>query len=229
MKIHYIQHVPFEGLGTIEKWTEENNFPVTGTKLYESHQFPSMDSFDTLIIMGGPMGVYDEDKHPWLIEEKNFIKKAIEAEKKVIGICLGAQLIADVMGAKVYKNPHREIGWFPLNLTREVLSSKAFEGFPVSPVVFHWHGDTFDLPDGSVLIGSTPACRNQGFILGDKIIGMQFHMDTTNKGAEDLIEHCRDEIITGDYIQDAGFMLEQHRYFNRLEGYLYKFLDNLLI
>lgn len=113
MKIHYLQHVPFELPEHISVWAKEKGHEITGTLLYENYYLPELSEFDLLVILGGPMGVDDEDKHPWLVLEKHFIKEAIQHRKLVIGICLGAQLIAEILGGKVYKNHYKEIGWFP--------------------------------------------------------------------------------------------------------------------
>ena len=114
MRARYLQHVPFEGLGSIESWLKMSGYEISCTPFFESAELPDIDEFDLLIVMGGPMGVHDKNKHPWLVKEKAFIKDAIESKKIVLGVCLGAQLIAHAMGAKVLKNRHREIGWFPI-------------------------------------------------------------------------------------------------------------------
>lgn len=105
MRAHYLQHVPFEGLGYIESWLRAKGYPVTGTRFFESTRLPSLDEFDILIVMGGPMSANDESTFPWLGQEKEFIRNAIEAGKSILGICLGAQLIASAMGARVFPNP----------------------------------------------------------------------------------------------------------------------------
>ena len=112
MNIHCIQHVPFENPGSIGDWIKHKGYRLSTTRLYGGESLPDIDPIDWVIIMGGPMGIYDEDKYPWLKEEKVFIKNALDKGKVVIGICLGAQLIAGVLGAKIYKNRYREIGYF---------------------------------------------------------------------------------------------------------------------
>ncbi|MCG8378009.1 MAG: type 1 glutamine amidotransferase, partial [Proteobacteria bacterium] len=112
MNIHFLQHVPFEGLGSIENYINEKSHHLSCSRLYLDQELPSVNDLDWLFVMGGPMGIYDEDQYPWLDREKKFIKQCIDSGKIVLGFCLGAQLIADVLGAKVYKNQYREIGWF---------------------------------------------------------------------------------------------------------------------
>lgn len=225
MKIHYLQHVPFENLGNIENWALEKGFSLSSTKLYEEENFPELESFDFLIILGGPMNIYEEDKYSWLKKEKEFIKKAVENKKTVLGICLGAQLIADVLEAKVYKNQHKEIGWFPLKLTQNL---GLFKDLPEELNVLHWHGDTFDIPKNCISLGSSQACKNQGFIYKNKVIGLQFHLETSRESLKNLIDNCKSELTESKYIQTAEDMLSQDENFKNLEKNLYIFLDNLI-
>lgn len=150
IRIHYLQHVPFEGPAGIVKWARKKGHKLTGTHLYNYEVLPHIDEFDFLVVMGGPMNIYEEGDYPWLKYEKQFIKDAIKNNKIVVGICLGAQLIADVLGGKVTKNSEREIGW--LSVTFNSMASKYdfFKDFPKEFYVFQWHGDTFStLPEGA--------------------------------------------------------------------------------
>lgn len=196
MKLHWLQHVPFEGLGMIETWAEENEFKISCTRLYEDEELPDVDDFDWLIIMGGPMGIFDYNDYPWLTDEKEFIELAIDEEKTVLGICLGAQLIADVLGANVYPGPVKEIGWFPIHRC---------EGapylIPEALTVFHWHGDTFEIPDDAVGLAVSEPGINQGFIYNDHVIGLQFHMETTADSLEALVQNCGHELVDAPSIQ----------------------------
>ena len=150
MRIHYLQHMGCEGLGRIANWAAERGHAVSGTHLYRGDPLPNDDAFDFLVIMGGPMNIYEYRNHPWLTAEKPFIKRAIENGKIVLGVCLGAQLIADVLGAKIHQNASFEIGWFPVRFTAARRSIPAMRDFPEELSVLHWHGDTFDLPPGTV-------------------------------------------------------------------------------
>jgi GMP synthase (glutamine-hydrolysing) len=145
MRIHYLQHVPFEEPGFFKEWSEAKDYQFTGTKFFEDDTLPALDDIDWLIIMGGPMSIYDEIIYPWLTKEKAYVKAAIEKGKTVIGVCLGAQIIADVLGASVYKNNYKEIGWFPV---KKIISEEKniFSDLPEEFLAFHWHGETFDLP-----------------------------------------------------------------------------------
>jgi GMP synthase-like glutamine amidotransferase len=207
LNIHYFQHVPFEGLGYIEKWASEKGHKLTATKFYGNYILPELEDFDWLIIMGGPMGVYDEDKFSWLKEEKEFIKSAIDAGKTVIGICLGSQLIAEVLGAKVYPNAKKEIGWFPVSITNEGKENNLLKGLPDSFTVFHWHGDTFDLPNNSVHLIESKACKNQAFLYKKKVLGLQFHLEANLHALKEIIKNCKTDLVSDTYIQDEQTIL----------------------
>jgi GMP synthase (glutamine-hydrolysing) len=196
MRLHYLQHVAFEGLGFIKEWAASRKIEVTCTRLHAGECPPLPSAFDWLVVMGGPMGVHDYAKYPWLEAEKAVIRESIDAGRTVLGICLGAQLIADVLGATVYPGPQKEIGWFPLHRV-----PGAPEWFPEEITAFHWHGDTFDLPDGAVHLASSDACIYQGFIYRDRVLALQFHLETTRQSMEALIENCADEITDAPFIQ----------------------------
>lgn len=213
MRINYFQHVPFEGPGTIEQWALAHGHNLAATKLYQDDPMPEVESIDWLIIMGGPMGVHDEDRLPWLKNEKRFIEKAVSKGKAVLGICLGAQLIADVLGARVYRNRVKEIGWFPIELTEAGQRSSVFGFLPARLVVFHWHGDTFDLPAGAAHIARSEACLNQAFVYDEQVICLQFHLESTRKGVEALIENCSGELVKDMYIQTPSQLIAHPKAF----------------
>ncbi|SNZ08567.1 GMP synthase (glutamine-hydrolysing) [Persephonella hydrogeniphila] len=228
MRIHYIQHVHFETPANIFKWVENKGYQIKGTRLFLKEPLPEIDQFDFLIIMGGPMGVYDEDKFPWLTEEKKFIEKAIKENKKVLGICLGAQLIADVLGAKVYKNRYKEIGWFPVFKTEKAEKSVVFKEFPQQITVFHWHGDTFEIPSGAIHTVKSEACENQAFEYNKSVIGLQFHLETTFESAKALIDNSVEELMEkGEYIQSPEEMLSKKENFKQIEKVLFNMLDTI--
>lgn len=158
MRAHYLQHVPFEGLGSIGPWLEATGYELTHTRFFESTDLPESKAIDLLVIMGGPMSVNDEERFPWLVQEKQFVREVIESGKPVLGICLGAQLIASAMGGKVFANPVKEIGWFPIHADNT--ADSAMFGFPLSETVFHWHGETFDLPPGAMRLAKSEGCEN---------------------------------------------------------------------
>lgn len=204
MRAHYLQHVPFEGLGSIGPWLERAGYQITCSRLFESPELPSPDAMDLLVVMGGPMSVNDERDYLWLAGEKRLIRQAVAEGIPVLGICLGAQLIASAMGAGVTPNPEKEIGWFPVTATAGVAG--AFR-FPDTLRVFHWHGETFELPGGAVQLARSAACENQAFQVGDHVIGLQFHLETTPVSAREIVHHCKDELVAAPYIQPAAEIL----------------------
>lgn len=206
MRAHYLQHVAFEGLGSIEPWLRGAGFEITDTRFFESSRLPDLNDVDLLVVMGGPMSVNDEDEFPWLVQEKLFIRSAVESGKPTLGICLGAQLIASAMGARVYPNHSKEIGWFPVHAVP--IDDPAYFRFPALMEPFHWHGETFDLPAGAVRLAQSDACENQAFQLGKRVIGLQFHLETTPETARELVENCREELLPAKYVQSETAILK---------------------
>jgi GMP synthase (glutamine-hydrolysing) len=202
-----LQHIPFGGLGNIRDWALAKGHQISGTQLFYDEPLPEVDEFDWLIIMGGLMNIYQEDEFSWLIGEKVFIKDTIDAGKIVLGICFGAQLIANVLGAKIYRNRYPEIGWFEVRLTDAASKSRVFRRLPERLTAFHWHGDTFDLPSGATRIAESDACRNQAFEYDGRVIGLQFHLDTTLMSAQLLIRYCSDDIVEVEYVQSEDDIL----------------------
>lgn len=228
MRIHYLQHVPFENPGSILTWANKNECTITATHVYKDEKLPEISEFDWLVVMGGPMNIYEEDQYPWLKAEKELIKKAIEANKLVLGICLGSQLIADVIGGKVVPNNRKEIGWFPIKFNQDGKASPLFSSFPESPVVFHWHGDTFtDLPEEAKIIAESAACKNQAFIYKKRVFGFQFHLENTAPIIEDLIENCGDEMIAGEYVQLPEEVRSHPEYILQDNQWMAEFLTQL--
>jgi GMP synthase (glutamine-hydrolysing) len=225
--IYYFQHVPFEELGSIEEWCKENGHNLSATRFYESASLPDLKKTDWLIIMGGPMSVNDEKKYPWLAAEKKLIRQAIAEDKTVIGICLGAQLIAESLGAKVYQNDQKEIGWFPIKLTSEAIQHKLFFNLQNPITVFHWHGDTFDIPGNAIHLATSKACKNQGFLYQNKILGLQFHLETTKESLHQMIINGRDELVNGQYIQTEKEIENTPEFFEENRKFLFSLLDRL--
>lgn len=191
MRLLCLKHVPFEGPGLIALWANESNYSLKVKELYQGDTLPQLDSFDFLLIMGGPMNVYEETEYPWLKEEKDFIKRTIDAGKFTLGICLGAQLIASALGSKVYANDPKEIGWFPV--FREP-STPSFIDFPPQLEVLHWHGDTFNLPEGAKRITRSDKCLNQAFTYGKHVMGLQFHLEMDIEQIQLICRACANEL-----------------------------------
>ncbi|MCQ1535368.1 amidotransferase [Methanosarcina sp. KYL-1] len=226
MKIHVLQHSALNTLGTIEEYAESKNHPLESTRFYETKNPPALNTFDLLVIMGGPMGIYDYAENPWLKDEKAFIKQAIGAGKPLLGICLGAQLLADVLGASVYENGHREMGWFPIRAARKDEQKPEFlEGLPEEITVFHWHSRTFDLPAGAVHLYESEGCRNQAFIYDGRVVAMQFHPEVHEERVESMIRRFGDEMGEGPYILKKEKMLGQEEYLAGTKRFIFSVLD----
>lgn len=208
MRAHYLQHVPFEGLGSIEQWLTSNGYNLTSTKFFESADLPDPEAIDFLVVMGGPMSVNDENTFPWLVQEKQFVRKTIELGKPVLGICLGAQIIASAMGSRVFPNSEKEIGWLPVNSVAS--DNDSVFRFSNSQIVFHWHGETFDLPPNAIQLARSEGCENQAFQLGNHVIALQFHIETTKESARELVSNCRTELVPSMYVQSKEDILSVH-------------------
>jgi GMP synthase-like glutamine amidotransferase len=229
LNIHTFMHVPYEGLGCIANWITENNHEVNFTKFYEPYQLPNLNEIDWLIVMGGPMSVYDETLYPWLVEEKEYIRQAINSGKTVVGICLGSQLIAEVLGAKVYPNKQKEIGWWKVNRT------EASQGIPILGnlkhefTVFHWHGDTYDLPEGSIHLLESKICKNQAFLYNEKVLGLQFHFEVMSGTVLRMVENGESELIESETVQSAEDILKVIKCFQANNHKMSQILDHLSI
>lgn len=201
MRIHALQHVPFEGLGHIEQWIAAQGHQLTRSRLYDGETLPELHDFDRLLIMGGPMNIYEDEQYPWLTGEKALIRAAIASGKSAVGICLGAQLLADALGSPVFAGRDKEIGWLPITLTEAGKASDLLRGLPERAIVFHWHGDTFNLPAGAVLLAESEGCPCQAFLFDNRILGLQFHLESTPETVQQILAHCGEELVAGRYIQ----------------------------
>lgn len=228
MRLHYVQHVPFENPGSILAWADTCGCQVTCTRVFERAAFPNQEDFDWLVVMGGPMNVHEETSYPWLIQEKSFIRDSLDDGKIVIGLCLGAQLIADILGGVVESNGCPEIGWFPVRMLPAARASSLFDFLPEHPVVFQWHGDTFrTLPEKATLLATGELCRNQAFMYDDRVFGFQFHLENTGEIIAGLVENCRDELIGVPSVQSAGELLSHPEHVVQDNAWMDEFLSRL--
>ncbi len=206
MKVHVLQHAPFEGLAGLSSLLAEHQACITSTRFFETPILPSLEGIDLIIAMGGPMSVNDEAGLPWLVEEKRFVHDAVKHGTPVLGVCLGAQLIASALGARVYRNPQKEIGWFPIEAVQAAGTDHAF-AFPKKLNVFHWHGETFDLPAGAIHLARSAACEHQAFQVGRRTLALQFHLEVTLDAVKAFVENGEDELLPAPFIQTKAELL----------------------
>ncbi|MGH8455795.1 MAG: type 1 glutamine amidotransferase [Stenotrophobium sp.] len=208
MNIHWLQHADFEDLGCIAPWLAARGDDMSCTRLYAGEVPPNVADFDALIVMGGPMNIYEYEKYQWLKAEKQLIRAAIQSGKRVLGICLGSQLIADVLGGPVTRNAQPEIGWFDVSLNDAGRASPLLDEFPPCFFAFHWHGDTFAIPPGAELLGSSEACANQIYSACEgRVIATQFHLEVTAANARDWLAH--EQPAPARYVQTPEEMLRE--------------------
>ena len=197
--------MPFEGPAHIADWALRRGFEISTTHWHAGDTPPPMNSIDWLVIMGGSMNIYQHRNHPWLVVEKEKIREAIALGKKIVGVCLGAQLLADQLGGRVYQNPCKEIGWFPVHW-HEAARAR-LPGLAAQTTVLHWHGDTYELPPGAEWLAESRACRNQAFSHGPNILAFQFHIEVTPDAVGELTVHDRADLVPETWVQDAPSIL----------------------
>lgn len=212
MQAHIFQHVPFEGPGSIADWLQAQGATTHYTHFHVDPVLPSLAEVDLLVIMGGPMSVNDAAALPWLADEKRFIAEAIAAGKAVVGICLGAQLIAAALGSRIYPGLQKEIGWFDI-VARPVMDHEQhLLRLPETTRVFHWHGETFAIPEGATRLAGSSGCANQVFQYGKRVVGLQCHLETTPASARAIVQGCAEELEHaqgGRFVQDAASILNE--------------------
>lgn len=225
MRVQVLEHVPFEGVGSIEGWLRARGADVRYTRFHEAgHALPEARGLDLVIAMGGPMSVNDEATLPWLKAEKQFLRDAIGAGVAALGVCLGAQLIASALGARVRRNREKEIGWYDVRSTPQ---ADAFR-FPERLLAFHWHGETFELPRGARRLAESDACRNQAFQLGTNVVGVQFHLETTPESLDAMFGGDRHELVEAAYVQgEAAIRAAPASAYRRINEVMVELLDYL--
>jgi GMP synthase-like glutamine amidotransferase len=224
MRMAVLQHVDFEGPAAVADWAAVCGVLLRVFHLHRNHTLPSLDDFDMLTVMGGPMSANDEAQLDWVGPEIALVREAIAADKAVLGICLGAQIIAKALSARVYPGGAKEIGWFPVERTG---AHPLFDGLPESFTAFHWHGETFDLPHGAKLLAKSELTEIQAFAVGQRVLGLQFHMEATERSVQVLVSAAAHEIECGTFEQQPGRILANLSQCARLRPLLDTVLDRL--
>lgn len=228
MNMHCLAHVPFEDAANIGRWAKLRRHSLTYTHFFKDDALPPLEQFEMLAIMGGSMNIYEHDEYPWLAAKKAFIRRAIDAGKKIVGVCLGGQLLADVLGGQVTANAHKEIGWHIVKQTPNALQTKGFSALPREMLVFQWHGDTFSIPPGAVHLASSEVCQNQAFQYGDTILALQFHMEYSEESIEKMLKHCSHELIEAPCIQTPEQIRAGYNNIPRNTAWLDTLLDEFI-
>ena len=219
-----IQNTKIEGIGTLGDLLKADGFR-TKTILAKNEKIPE-NKYDAMIILGAPESANDD--LPYLKQEIKLICDSVEKEIPVLGICLGSQLIAKAFDARVYNGHRKEIGFYDDIEFDNTSQSKLFSGIKSPSSVFHWHGDTFDLPKDAILLASSEICKNQAFIWNNQVLGLQFHIEVTESSIGELIKSGKSELIEAPFIQSASKIQEGYQYIPTchilLESVIEKFL-----
>lgn len=226
IRVHWLQHAEHEGLGCIEPWLRQRGCAVSATRWQRGERAPPADGFDWLIVMGGPMNIHDYEACPWLREEQALIRDAIVKKKQILGVCLGAQLLADALGGAVTKNKEAEIGFFNVRLRSEAIKSALFYHWPTRFPAFHWHGDTFAIPPAATPLMSSEACANQAFLAeGGRLVGLQFHLEVRVDEARQWL--AEDPPPAGRFVQTPAAMLRAPKLFAQNNHLMLTLLDRM--
>ncbi len=204
MKMLIVTHASFEKPGSIQSWAERNNYQITEIRPYKGDALPNVDDFDFVVVMGGPQSPLEIDKAPYLKDEINMLSDALKLNKRIIGVCLGAQLISEALGARTERSPYREIGCYPLELLCDAKADPVFNQFQNNLDVMHWHSDMPGLPEGAVLLAKSEGCPRQIYRYGDRVYGFQCHFELTKELVLEMVKKCPNDLKAGKYI-----MMEQ--------------------
>jgi GMP synthase (glutamine-hydrolysing) len=207
MRVHCIVHASFENPGVIREWIKKKAYELSTTHTYKGESLPELSQFDFLIVMGGPQSALHLDKWPYLKDEIILIQKTIAARKPLLGICLGAQLIAASLGAKAERSPAREIGLFPVETLPHAAEDPVFSQFPTTFSAMHWHNDMPGLPKEARLLAKSAGCPRQAYAIGDRIYGIQCHLEMTQESIAEMLPHCEAELTPDHYVESKESLL----------------------
>ncbi len=228
MRVHYLFHVPFEATpGAVGTWVQARGHSTSATHLYAAEPLPTPADVDLLVVFGGPMNVDQTADYPWLAVERAFIRQCIAADCAVLGLCLGAQLVAAALGASVRQHAHAEIGWFPIEWTAEAQAINWLAALPSPLTVLHWHGDSIELTPAMRLLARSDGCSVQAFSVGQRVLGLQFHLEITPAELARMVTYEGAEIGTGPWEQSAQVLLAEQRFYASSAQALHAILDGL--
>lgn len=224
MRVYTILHNDIERVGVIETWIERNGFESIQVRPYAGESLPQIEEGGIVVIMGGEQSVTDLESSPYLKGEIAFIQKAHAMGLPIFGVCLGAQLIAVALGGSVFRGADKEMGEYPIELSRAADHHPLFADWPKHPKVFHWHFDQIDPPQEATVYASSPACPVQAFSIGDQVFGLQFHLELSRARAEALVEMFAEDLENpGPYTKSRDEILGAD--FPAMNGLLLRFLD----
>lgn len=200
MKILFVTHASFEQPGSIAAWAKTHDHETLEVKPYEGEALPAIDGYDMLVVMGGPQSPIEIETYPYLKDEIVLVSQALKQKKRIVGVCLGAQLITEALGAATERSPNKEIGMYPLEVTSAAAADPVFSKFPSKFDVMHWHSDMPGVADGIELLAQSEGCPRQAFRYGDRVYGFQCHFELTKELVEGMIKHCDGDLKAGKYV-----------------------------
>jgi len=200
MKILIVTHASFEKPGSIESWAKRHDYAVQEVKPYAGEKLPAINDYDMLIVMGGPQSPVEMHESPYLADEIEFVRQALRQNKRILGVCLGAQLIAEALGARTERSPNKEIGMYPVSLLMAAATDPVFGSFPASFDVMHWHSDMPGIADGMEILAKSEGCPRQVYRYGDKVYGFQCHFELTRELVDEMLKHCEGDLKVGKYV-----------------------------
>lgn len=226
MRILYVLHANFERPGVIEDWASRQGFSQSYLRPFAGDKTPAEIAFDILILMGGPQSSLELKKYPYLKEEIAFTAKVIKSGKFVLGFCLGAQIIGEAMGANAERSPHKEVGIYPIKLTKEGKEDPILKELPHEFPVVHWHNDMPGIANGAQVLATSEGCPRQIVRYGERTYGFQCHPEPKLENIREMIQFCSDDLVPGPFVQTSQELLAAD--YKAINANIIKVLDNIL-